>query len=134
MELSVFEISAIIVLIVFGVIAYFLVQALISLNKVLHRIDDTLQRTEPITEETAFLLENVNSITETVQDQLDSFAPFFNSVAKLGNTLSEASESLSTRIKPIEPEQNPRWQKKMVDLIELATLGAMAWQQLKKRR
>lgn len=134
MELSVFEISAIIALLVFVVLTYFLIQALISLNKVLHRIDDTLQRTEPLTEETALLLQSANAITETVQAQLDSFTPFFCSVAKLGNTLSEATDNLSTRIKPIEPENNPRWQKKMVDLIELATLGAMAWQQLKKRR
>lgn len=129
--LIIFEICAVLSLVCFMILVLFLILALRSTKQALGRILEVLNKAnnkiEPLSMKTLSILQQVNFIVETVGQQV-------NAVKQFTASFNSTGRSLRWRIKPLDEEDKPLWQKKMIQLIDLASLGAAAWQQFNKRR
>jgi len=128
----VYEICAGISTLVFIVIAYYLIKTLISLQRSLKEINEitkTLEtKMEPLSEETITLIHHSSHLTKSVAEKVDALDPLFKTISHLGSMAEHATCSINEKI----DQERKKKQWKLDDIIELATLGLLLWQQIKK--
>src|SRR5262245_32744332 len=99
--MMIYEICAVIVTLIFVLLAFYIIQTLRSLMKSMTRFHELVAKVEnkwdPISLETLTLLQKSNDLTASVQEKIDSFDPVFNSIHHLGGILEESTTSLHER-------------------------------------
>lgn len=141
MENIIYEICAILAVVVFIVIAFFLVKTLKALQESLKLMNASLTKIEtqiePVSNQTVRLLENTNEIAESFQDKISNLDPLLESISNVGCALQKATSSFSNEEKTLKffhLEKKSDWQEIASDFIQLATLGVVTWQKIKKGR
>jgi uncharacterized protein YoxC len=128
----IYEICAVVGVLVFIVIAYYLVKTLIALQtslKDIHELSKKLEtKIDPVSTEASTLLYHSSQLTKSVADKLEAFDPLLKSISVMGSVAHQAAVSLQERV---EPERTKK-QSNLNDILDLATLGLMLWQQIKK--
>lgn len=127
----IFEICAGIATLVFIILAIYIIQTLIAVQRSLNRLTDLAvkldTKIDPIAQETFKTLQNTTDLTDSVKVKLDAFDPLFQGINDLGCAIKHAA-------RPVQEEKKKQWQDTIAAVIELAAVGVMLWQQIKKRR
>lgn len=134
----IFEICAIISVVLFAILSVFIIQFLIAARKTINTLDQTAKNLElhisSLESDISLLLTNTNSVTESINSKLIDLDPLFNSVSKVGNALDEAADSLDVRKQKIKSFSDRTTLDSVQDILEVATIALKMLSQIKRRR
>lgn len=137
----VYEICVIVATLMFVAIGIYLIKTLraitVSLTHVNLNLSKIESRIEPLGNQAIRLMENSNEIAESVQEKLSDLDPLMGSISDVGSALKNVTSSLNqgpTSYKFFKSTKKKSWQDTITDVIQLASIGVMAWQKIKKEK
>lgn len=131
-EFMIYEICASLATLGFIVLVVYFVRTLIAVRQSLKIISAaTLKlgtKIDPLTDQALDILQNTNKLTASVNDQIAAFDPLLNTISDLGCALHKTTHSLNEES---QQKKNPK-HNQVEDWMEIAALGVILWQQIKK--
>jgi uncharacterized protein YoxC len=120
----IFEICIVIATIVFVILVVYIICTLVTVQRSLNRLTDLAVRMESRVDP---ILQNTEKLSDSVNTKLEAFDPLFETVNDLSCALRKTTRSYCEK-------KNMTWQSTITEVIELAAVGIILWQQMKKRR
>jgi uncharacterized protein YoxC len=131
----IFEICAVLSTIAFVVLCVFLVQTLFRTQHTLKEIDVTLTKVnhkiDPLSSEAIKLIQNSNKLTHQLNEQITHINPLTESLSDIGEIVHNVTSSIQQEKKiNFTGEKN----KRIGDILDIASLGISLLQKVNKRR
>lgn len=134
----IFEITAIVSVIIFLVLAIYIIITLKELQKTLIALKSTIVTLDSelvsLKVELSNFLSNSTTLVGSVNKKLNDLDPLFNTVSNVGVKLNNLTNSFDTYKARKEELKNMYWQEKICDAIDMAEIGVKLYQQFRKRR
>lgn len=118
----VFEICAGIATLVFIVLAIYIIQTLIAVQRSLKKLDANIV---PLAQESLNILKNTTDMTGSIKDKLEAFDPLFEGI-------NDMSCAIKQSIRAEREDTKKPWQDTVAKVIVLSLASLKVWQQIKK--